>query len=57
MVQGQPRQIVHETLISKISRAKWTGGVAQVIRHLLFKCEAPSSNSNPTKKKKFRTPL
>jgi hypothetical protein len=31
MVQGQPRQIVHETPISKITRAKWTGGVAQVI--------------------------
>jgi hypothetical protein len=29
MVQGQPRQKVHETPISKITRAKWTGGVAQ----------------------------
>jgi hypothetical protein len=25
-VQGQPRQIVCETPISKITRAKWTGG-------------------------------
>jgi hypothetical protein len=25
MFQGQPREIVHETPISKITRAKWTG--------------------------------
>jgi hypothetical protein len=28
-VQGKPRQIVLKTPISKITRAKWTGGVAQ----------------------------
>jgi hypothetical protein len=28
VVRGQPRQIVPEALISKITRAKWTGGVA-----------------------------
>jgi hypothetical protein len=25
-VQGQPRQIVHESTISTITRTKWTGG-------------------------------
>jgi hypothetical protein len=35
MVQGQPRQIVHETPISKIIRVKWTGDVAQVVECLL----------------------
>jgi hypothetical protein len=27
--QSHPRQIVHKTTISKITRAKWTGGMAQ----------------------------
>jgi hypothetical protein len=45
VVWGQPRQIVHKTSISKISRAKWTGCVAQVVQRLLFKCKALSSNS------------
>jgi hypothetical protein len=36
-VQGLPRQIVHETPISKITWAKWTGGVDQVVECLL--CE------------------
>jgi hypothetical protein len=26
VVRGQPRQIVHKTPVSKITRAKWTGG-------------------------------
>jgi hypothetical protein len=30
-VGSQPRQIVGETSISKITRAKWIGGVAQAI--------------------------
>jgi hypothetical protein len=30
--------------ISKITRAKWTGGVAQVEEHLLSKLKALSSN-------------
>jgi hypothetical protein len=34
--------------ISKITRPKWT----QDVEHLLYKCEALSSNSTPTKKKK-----
>jgi hypothetical protein len=49
MVQGQPRQIVHETSISKITRAKWTGDMAQTVEHLLCKFEA----TVPPKKKKI----
>jgi hypothetical protein len=30
--------------ISKITRAKWTGGVAQVVEYLLCKCKTPCSN-------------
>jgi hypothetical protein len=45
-VQDQPGQTVHETPISKITRAKWTEGVVQV--HLLCKLEALSSNPSPT---------
>jgi hypothetical protein len=37
VVQGQLQQILIETPISKITRAKWTGGVAQVVEHLLYK--------------------
>jgi hypothetical protein len=37
--------------ISKITRVKWTGGVAQVIEHLLCKCKVLRSNSSPFKKK------
>jgi hypothetical protein len=35
---------------SKITRAKWTGSVAQV--YLLCKCKALSSNPCPTKKER-----
>jgi hypothetical protein len=38
--------------LQKITRAKWTGDVAQAIKHLLCKCEALSSNTSPIKKKK-----
>jgi hypothetical protein len=48
-VQGQPRQIVG---ISEITRAKWTGDVAQALESLFCKCEALSSNPSSTKKKK-----
>jgi hypothetical protein len=47
-VQGQPRQIVLETPISKITRAKWTVGVVQVVECLLCKGEALSSNPSFT---------
>jgi hypothetical protein len=43
-VQGQPRQISSGDPISKITRAKWTGGAAQAGEHLLCKYEALSSN-------------
>jgi hypothetical protein len=47
---SQPGQIVHVTPIFKITRAKWTGGVAQVVQRLLCKSEVLSSNSVPQKK-------
>jgi hypothetical protein len=52
VVQGQSRQIVGVTPISKITRAKWIRGVAQVVEHLPCKHEALSSNSSPTHQKK-----
>jgi hypothetical protein len=51
MVPGEPRQIVSETPIPKITRAKWTRGVAQVVENLLCKCETLISNPSPEKKK------
>jgi hypothetical protein len=50
-VQGQPWQIVLETPISKISRAKRIGGMVQVVEHLLYKHKALDSNLCPTKKR------
>jgi hypothetical protein len=40
--------------ISKITRAKWTGGMVQAVEHLLCKCEALSSNYNPSPKNKIK---
>jgi hypothetical protein len=40
--------------ISKITNAKWTGGIARVVEHLLCKLETLSSNPNPSQKKKKR---
>jgi hypothetical protein len=51
-VRGQPGQIVCKTPMSKITRAKWTAGVAQGVECLLCKCKALSSNPSVTKKKK-----
>jgi ABC-type transporter Mla maintaining outer membrane lipid asymmetry ATPase subunit MlaF len=49
-VQGQPRQIVHETPISKMD---WRHGSSSRMPALqVCKLEAMSSNSSPTKKKK-----
>jgi hypothetical protein len=45
-VQSQPSQ-VRETPISKITRAKWTGGVAQVVEYLPCKSKALSSKPRP----------
>jgi hypothetical protein len=52
MVQGQPRQIVLKNLTSKITRAKWTKGVAQAVQCLLCKYEALSSKPHTKKKTK-----
>jgi hypothetical protein len=41
-----------KNFISKITRAKWTGGMAQAIECLLCKCKALSSNTSSTKKRK-----
>jgi hypothetical protein len=50
MVQAQPVQTVQENLFPKKQpEQKWTGGVAQVVGHLLYKWEALSANHNPTK--------
>jgi hypothetical protein len=51
-VRGQPRQIGHETSSPKITRAKWATIVAQVVDHLLCKCEALSSNPSLTSSSK-----
>jgi hypothetical protein len=51
-IRGHPQQIVHKTPISKITKAKWTGGMVQGVEHLLCKHKVLSSNSNHTKKKK-----
>jgi hypothetical protein len=39
--------------LPKIMRTKWTGSVSQALEELLYKCEALSSNSSPTKTRKF----
>jgi hypothetical protein len=52
MVQGQPWQTVCKIPISKITKAKLSGGVAQAVEHLLYKCKALKSTPIPSKKKK-----
>jgi hypothetical protein len=53
MVRDQPGEIVCETLSSKITAAKWTGGITEVVEHLPYECKSLSSNPNPTQKKVF----
>jgi hypothetical protein len=48
-VQGQPRQITHKTPSSKITRAKWTGDVVQVVE-CFCKCKALSSKTQSHQK-------
>jgi hypothetical protein len=48
----QPGPMGHETPPLKITRAKWTGGVAQVVECLIDKHKTLSSNPSPTKKRK-----
>jgi hypothetical protein len=50
-IPGQSRKIVLKTLSSKYPTQKRAGRVAQVVEHLLSKCEALSSNSTTTEKK------
>jgi hypothetical protein len=45
------RPVLGDT-ISKITRAKWTGSMTQVVESLLCKCKAQSSNPSSTRKKK-----
>jgi hypothetical protein len=45
-------QIVCETPISKLTRIKWTGGMAQALQCLLWKHKILSSNSILSKKRK-----
>jgi hypothetical protein len=44
-------------LISKITRAKWAGSVAQVVENLLCKHKALNSNPGTVKEKKIQTIL
>jgi hypothetical protein len=54
IVEGQFGQTVGKARISKITRAKWIGGVAQVLEHLLCKGKTLSSNPSSTKKSKLK---
>jgi hypothetical protein len=47
MAEGKPRQIVH---IFKITRAKWTGGVAQMVRAPALQVCSPKLKPQSTKK-------
>jgi hypothetical protein len=40
--------------ISKITRAKWTGGVFQVVEHLALQVQSPEFKSQSQQKKKER---
>jgi primosomal protein N'' len=55
MVGDKSGQIVLQTLISKITRAKWAGGAAQAAECLLCKHEALHSNSSHQKTKQNET--
>jgi hypothetical protein len=61
-VEGQPRQIVHETPISKITTVKWSRGVAHA-GPLLCKAKpciqtpAPPKKENPEVQRKLSIAL
>jgi hypothetical protein len=46
VVQVQQGQIVHKTPISKVTRVKWTRGLAQAVEFLL--CRSKTVSSNPS---------
>jgi hypothetical protein len=50
--KAKPGQIVWETPISKMTRVKWTGGVAQVVQCLFGKTKTLSSNPSYMKRKR-----
>jgi hypothetical protein len=50
-IWGQSRQISLWDPTSKTIRAKWTGGMIQVVECLLCKCEALNSNPSPIEQK------
>jgi hypothetical protein len=52
VVHGQPGQILTYS-ISTIIRAKWTGGVVQLVECFLCKYDVLTSNPNLTKKDKI----
>jgi hypothetical protein len=52
VVQGYTGQIVHKTLISKITRRNAVGSTAQAIEHPLCKCEAWVQTTFSSKTKK-----
>jgi hypothetical protein len=54
-VQGQANS--SQDPISKITRAKWTGSVAQVVERLLCKCKNPKLRLPSHKKKKKKSAL
>jgi hypothetical protein len=49
-IWGQPRQIVHETPSPKITRAKWTGGISQVVEHCFESTKHWTQTPLPPKK-------
>jgi hypothetical protein len=53
-VWGQPRQVVYETQSPKITKAKWTGHMAQVVEYLFCKCKALVQTSVPPKKERWK---
>jgi hypothetical protein len=55
-IQDQTEQIVWETFISKITRAKCPGGVAQVIKYLLCKHKVLSSDTSTPFPQKYPDP-
>jgi hypothetical protein len=55
VVRGQPWKRAHK-IISKITRAKWTGVVVQMIEYLLCKCRALSTTKEKEKEKQPENP-
>jgi hypothetical protein len=51
VMRGQPGQIVLQTPISNITRAKWTGSVVQAVEHLLCKSAILSSSPIPRRER------